>query len=353
MLSPLDLKNKTMEPKKRKYYDKDETDDYLELVMEQYKELYDENLELKKSVKSLNDGVQYYRSIENTMQKALVLAEKTAKETKDAAQLKAEAIEKDANTKADKIIAEAEQEYDKLKEKCLSLVQQFNQYKMQLKQVASAQLELITSDSFDVYSPEIEAIRNEKGNLIAEQKLDKEQPDIKETVNEVPKDNNPEVQELEEPEKTPELSIDTLEPEKTKDLSETMVLPDVKKEIRGKKRKEELQEDILTADTIDLSDTLNQIQKPKDADTKEVMDALVLDPVDAVVKEPFETVESSMAASDSNQEMLSLEPEEDKQEKETPSLDSLLQNINLGKKNKKKKGKDEDPFEFLGSVDDF
>lgn len=353
MLSPLDLKNKMMEPKKRKYYDKDETDDYLELVMEQYKELYDENLELKKSVKSLNDGVQYYRSIENTMQKALVLAEKTAKETKDAAQLKAEAIEKDANTKADKIIAEAEQEYDKLKEKCLSLVQQFNQYKMQLKQVASAQLELITSDSFDVYSPEIEAIQNEKGNLIAEQKLDKEQPHIKETVNEVPKDNNPEVQELEEPEKTPELSIDTLEPEKTKDLSETMVLPDVKKEIRGKKRKEELQEDILTADTIDLSDTLNQIQKPKDADTKEVMDALVLDPVDAVVKEPFEAVESSMAASDSNQEMLSLEPEEDKREKETPSLDSLLQNINLGKKNKKKKGKDEDPFEFLGSVDDF
>ena len=48
--------------------------------MEQYKELYDENLELKKNAKSLNDGVQYYRSIENTMQKALVLAEKTAKE---------------------------------------------------------------------------------------------------------------------------------------------------------------------------------------------------------------------------------------------------------------------------------
>ena len=329
MLSPLDLKNKMMEPKKRKYYDKDETDDYLELVMEQYKQLYDENLELQKNVKSLNDGVQYYRSIENTMQK-------------DAAQLKAEAIEKDANTKADKIVAEAEQEYDKLKEKCLSLVQQFNQYKMQLKQVASAQLELITSDSFDVYSPEIEAIRNEKDNMIAEQvpeepkapkaptkmeipePLVKEQPVMKETV-----------------EKEPE------------DLSETMVLPDVKKEKRAKKKNEELQEDILTADTIDLSDTLNQIQKPKDADTKEVTDALVLDPVDAVVKEPFEAVPNSAVTLESNQEMLSLEPEEDKKEKETPSLDSLLQNINLGKKNKKKKGKDEDPFEFLGSVDDF
>lgn len=77
--------------------------------------------------------------------------------------------------------------------------------------------------------------------------------------------------------------------------------------------------------------------------------------MDAVVKEPFEAVPNSEVTLESNPEMLSLEPEEDKKEKETPSLDSLLQNINLGKKNKnkKKKGKDEDPFEFLGSVDDF
>ena len=342
MLSPLDLKNKMMEPKKRKYYDKDETDDYLELVMEQYKQLYDENLELQKNVKSLNDGVQYYRSIENTMQKALVLAEKTAKETKDAAQLKAEAIEKDANTKADKIVAEAEQEYDKLKEKCLSLVQQFNQYKMQLKQVASAQLELITSDSFDVYSPEIEAIRNEKDNMIAEQVPEEPKAPKAPTKMEIPG--------------TTRKRAACYERDSGKRAGRFIGnngSSGCKKRKTSKKKNEELQEDILTADTIDLSDTLNQIQKPKDADTKEVTDALVLDPVDAVVKEPFEAVPNSAVTLESNPEMLSLEPEEDKKEKETPSLDSLLQNINLGKKNKKKKGKDEDPFEFLGSVDDF
>lgn len=157
---------------------------------------------------------------------ALVLAEKTAKETKDAAQLKAEAIEKDANTKADKIVAEAEQEYDKLKEKCLSLVQQFNQYKMQLKQVASAQLELITSDSFDVYSPEIEAIRNEKDNMIAEQVPGKNRKQPKApTEMEIPE---PLVNEQPVMKETVEK-----EPE---DLSETMVLPDVKKEKRAKKK---------------------------------------------------------------------------------------------------------------------
>ena len=40
MLSPLDLKNKMMEPKKRKYYDKDETDDYLEPVSYTHLDVY-------------------------------------------------------------------------------------------------------------------------------------------------------------------------------------------------------------------------------------------------------------------------------------------------------------------------
>ena len=125
MLSPLDLKNKKIETKKRKY-DKVQMDEYLELVFENYKGLFEENESLKKEVKSLNESIKYYRSIESTMQKALVLAEKTSKETKDAAILKAEAIEKDANIKADKIIAEAENEYDMIREKCLRLMEQFN-----------------------------------------------------------------------------------------------------------------------------------------------------------------------------------------------------------------------------------
>ena len=107
MLSPMDLKNRQVNVKKKRYYDKEEMDEYLELIFENYKELYNENQELNKNVKTLSDGVQYYRSIETTMQKALVLAEKTAKETKDAAQLKAEAMEKDAAQKAEKIVCQA------------------------------------------------------------------------------------------------------------------------------------------------------------------------------------------------------------------------------------------------------
>lgn len=388
MLSPLDLQNKKVVTKKRKY-DKIEMDEYLDLVFENYKELYNQNLELQKQIKTLSDGVQYYRSIESTMQKALVLAEKTSKETKDAAVLKAEAIEKDANSKASKIISEANQEYESIKEKCLYLVQQFNQYKLQLKQVATAQLELITSDSFDVYSPELDAIRNAKYSLpdsdeqentaafteslqteveygdtteveppkdvVAESEL------IEETVTssavtpatEAPlsakspvEDNNIIIDDL-----APAIDVETLtahaadedmlvpiEPELSgegskKQMDKTVILPDIKDKLNKSSKPDMDDMSILTADTIDLG---NSIQEAK-----------VLTPTDADMLTPLDASLQDIKP----QEPELLEPVIEN-EKEGPTLDSLLQNMNLGKK-KKKKGQEEDPFEFLGSVDDF
>ncbi len=341
MLSPLDLQNRKVKTKKKKY-DKAEMDEYLELVFENYKEAFNENQELKKDVKTLSDGIQYYRSIEATMQKALVLAEKTAKETKDAAVLKAEAIEKDANAKAEKIVTEAEQEYEKIKEKCLYLVQQFNQYKMQLKQVANAQLELITSESFDVYAPEIEDLqKNSTKKAISTENSKPIMASVEEPVEET----------------TSSVEVfDDLEMEED-ELDKTMEIPNLKE---TKKTVEKPSEDeavsILTADTIDLTDSIQKvkdIQKPIDATPKSVQDAFVIEPIEAEITTPLDAQLENATIAES--EILEpMEPVESKMEsKESPTLDSLLQSMNMSKKNKSKKGQDEDPFEFLGSVDDF
>lgn len=155
MLSPLELENKRILTNKRRY-DRFEMDEYLDMVFENYKQLYSEYEEQKKQIKTLSEGIQYYRSIESTMQKALLLAEKTSKETKDAAILKAEAIEKDANNKAQQILGTAEQEYTRIREKCIELVTQFNNYKAQLQVAANEQLRLISSTTFDIDAPEID-----------------------------------------------------------------------------------------------------------------------------------------------------------------------------------------------------
>lgn len=350
MLSLMDLKSRKVSVKKKKFYDKDEMDEYLEFIFDNYKELYDENQELKQNAKTLSDGIQYYRSIETTMQKALVLAEKTAKETKDAAQLKAEAMEKDAAHKAEQIVTKAEEEYERIKDKCLHLVQQFNQYKLQLQQVATAQLEMINSDKFDVYAPEIEAIREERQVLPDYE----ENPSYKDSqVNTNSATQEPSFEFSYPENERVESSVISEAGEQENELEKTMVIPDVKKGRDKAKKMPSLEDDldVLTADTIDLSDTLNEIQKPLEAKPQTVQDAMVLEPVDAVVTEPMD-LEPIQVESKSHEV---LEPIEENS-KNTPTLDSLLQSINIGsgKRNKKKKGgQDEDPFEFLGSVDDF
>lgn len=354
MLSPMDLKNRKVEVKKRKYYDKEEMDEYLDFIFENYKALYDENQELNKNVKTLSDGIQYYRSIETTMQKALVLAEKTAKETKDAAQLKAEAMEKDAVQKAEKIVNQAEQEYSNIRGRCMTLVQQFNQYKMQLQQVATAQLEMITSDTFDVYSPELESTLQQGENILPPvQEQEKQHEDLQEE----PIESMPAEMEASTPNDLDfMLEKEYEQPEEDMDekLSKTTVLPDIKKVRTKAKKMPSIDEniDVLTADTIDLTDALSEIRKPKPAKTQDVQDALVLEPVDAVVTEPMEL--ETIQTTEPVVQQESLEPLEEANSKESPSLDSLLQSINIGgRKNKKnRKGQDDDPFEHYSSLND-
>lgn len=400
MLSPAELESKKVTTKKRKY-EKAEVDTYLELVFDNYKAVYDENIELQKKVKTLSDGIQYYRSIESTMQKALVLAEKTSKETKDAAILKAEAIEKDANIRAEHIVSEAEQKYDVIKDKCLQLMKQFNNYKTQLKQAATSQLELITSDSFNVVTPDIQSMDENVAEIIHSK--ENVENSVSESVSEVETEFN-----------------ETVEADVTaEDLSETTIIPDVKEHLASdrsddKKPAENIDKtvDILTADTIDLSHSLDQIQNElqEEADTENADDTneddssddLSVDSVDEFEFEnsveetpeitdkassendlqleesdPKDQTLSSENASDElhldvedsvkvqtvkplEAELIDATPTEpeilepiDVSSKEAPTLDSLLQSMNIGGKKKNKKNQEEDPFEFLGSVDDF
>ena len=318
----MELKSKQAQPRKRRY-DKEEMDQFLELVYENYQELYEKNSELKKKIKTLSEGIQYYRSIENTLQQALVLAEKTSNETKDAAILKAEIIEKEANAKARQIVGAAEKEYNDIKSQCVHLVQQFNQYKLQLKQAASAQIELIESATFDIYSPELNAIYQEEAPV---EGIDM---DVAEQATSVIKTDtivkNP-VSDTEEEKKS------ALEEDNEFKQEAASAMEDNVSSVQKKQAEKDV-DNILPMDELYPNIEETSVQQPADA--------VVLEPIKAVVKEPLEAP---------IQEVKTAEPIQAKTEKaETQTLDSLLNDLNIG--NKKKD--EEDPFEFLGSIDDF
>lgn len=393
MLSLIELQNKKVEAKRKKY-EKDEMDAYLELVFDNYKQLTEENAKLTEQlhnkerqmqaerddltskIKTLSDGVQYYRSIETTLQKALILAEKTSKETKDAAILKAESIEKAAHLHADKIINNAEEEYQKIREKSMQLIQQFNQYKLQLKEAASAQLQLVEGSEFDIHKPEdLDTSKAAGEETVSTQ--EKPEGTVKDSQADTTAESTPaeekdnEVTVAPQPVKTEEKQIAP----KTTEMSE-----------------EDRTAEILSADTIDLRDTLEAVkeqepevqpQEPKEetqpevsaeeaAETakeeakeeketvkipeepvKTVTEAAVTTPVEATPVKPIDVTFTSMDDEPKEKEepkaMVQIEAEDKvaKNEDLVPTLDSLLQDLNMNNKEKKT----DDPFEFLGSVD--
>lgn len=397
MLSLIELQNKRVEAKRKKY-EKEEMDSYLDLVFDNYKNLLEENkklaaekAELNKKIKTLSDGVQYYRSIETTLQKALILAEKTSKETKDAAILKAETIEKEAHKRADDIVQTAEGEYNKIKNKCMLLVQQFNQYKLQLKEAASAQLQLVDGEQFDISNPEE---LDKPLNTATKEEIPKAKPAAPPKQPQPPKPSvSPKTESVEFDSSREELlNADTIDLRTTLNTVKTEVEPEksvkpapnpvpnpaavasapVKAAVNPAPAEKPPVKPVVS-DPIEKTDTLtateavptqNKIVEPAVVDKvgepaaldkieipkeKEVKSAPVLEPVEAKVVEPMDIIFEDEIAANEEMQNEKIEPEP-KSAENVPTLDSLLQDLNINNKNNKKS---DDPFEFLGSVDDF
>lgn len=185
MFTPIDIQNHSLKTAVHGY-SKKETDEFLEEILASYEELYKENRELKDKVSSLSEGIQYYKKMETTLQKALVLAEKTSAETQEAAKGTAEAMLKEAQAKAEAIEAEATAKAEALRKETQAyseitrsdanreleatrnhvrkLVQSYENYRLQFKKLAESQIEMLESEHFSIFVPELSEILDNAPN---------------------------------------------------------------------------------------------------------------------------------------------------------------------------------------------
>lgn len=155
MITPVEIQSKAF--KSGIGYDKKDVDSFINEILENYEELYRSNVEMKDKINMLNEGLQHYKNIEASLQKALVLAEKTSEETIRTAELKAQTIEMEAVNKAKEHTADAKRELERVHNQTVALVQQYTKYKAQFTQFLNAQLDLISSDSFRMDANEFAA----------------------------------------------------------------------------------------------------------------------------------------------------------------------------------------------------
>lgn len=191
MLTPIDVQAKTF--KSGMGYSKADVDSFLTNLYADYETLYRENMELKDKTSLLNESLNRYKDIEKSLQKSLVLAETTSEETIASAKTNAAVIEQEARVKAEAIVADAKQELENIRSMTVELLQKYESYKSQYKALATAQMELLASDAFNIElakvdslvvseTPEAKPVYQEAAAQVAANAAKEAEDDMDETV---------------------------------------------------------------------------------------------------------------------------------------------------------------------------
>jgi len=148
MLTPIDIQSKAF--KGGLGYDRKDVDNFIAQIVEHYENLYKENQDLNRRIENLNSTLSQYKTIEKSLQKALLLAQKTSEDIKNQAHAAAKVIKDEARNKANLIVFDAKNELEKIHKNTVALMQQYDLYKAQFEQLAMTQIQMLKSESFNI-----------------------------------------------------------------------------------------------------------------------------------------------------------------------------------------------------------
>lgn len=164
MITPIEIQ-KTEFKTTAHGYSKQQVDEFKDIILKDYETLYRQSLELNDKLDEMTEKLDYYSNIEKSLHKALVLAEKSAEETKKAAETNASAIEKEARAEAQSIVADAKKQLNNVYEATIGLIRQYETYRSQFIAASNAQIQLLNSDTFKVDIAQLDAYKN-MGNSV-------------------------------------------------------------------------------------------------------------------------------------------------------------------------------------------
>lgn len=158
--TPNELQNLTFK-KSVRGYSEDMVNEVLDKIIEDYTAYIHENRELKDKLEALNQAIQHYKNIEESLQNTLIIAQQTSEDIKKNGYIKAENIIKEAELKAQQIINDANQEVIKIKFEYEETKKKLHIYKSKAEALLHSQLEVLRSviDDQDLSTPDYASIK--------------------------------------------------------------------------------------------------------------------------------------------------------------------------------------------------
>lgn len=141
MLTPVDLENIFFRRGVRGYR-VEEVQEFMSRLNQDYEHIYRENIDLKEQVENLNNKLSQYLLVEETLRNAMLLAQETAEEVKNAATKEAKLIIREAEDVAEKTKLRIRQDTENELKNLAVLKNQVEFFRCQFKSFLNGLLEV-------------------------------------------------------------------------------------------------------------------------------------------------------------------------------------------------------------------
>ncbi|MBQ4516412.1 MAG: DivIVA domain-containing protein [Clostridia bacterium] len=249
MLTPIDIENKEF-TKAFRGYDIDEVEEFLHVLVADYEKLYRENASLKDKNAMLQETIGNYRGMEETMQNAILAAQKSADDIKRNAYSRAENIAREAQTRANESIAQADKTIQELENTYLALQGEVDAYRARVRSILETNLKLLD----EMPRVEIKTIERVKVDPVTIDPVQHTAP-VPDVFKEVPDD-------LSSTRPVPDISAAERKRETLSEESEPVISKKVKSESFGEER-------------VPLSEKIPVVQSTRGTQVNPVVDQLM------------------------------------------------------------------------------
>lgn len=148
-ITPNDIHNKDFSTK-FKGFDPEEVNDFLEEVKKELETLIRDNKDLEKRVKFNEEKVEYFNSIQETLNKSILVAQEAADRLRENARKDAEIIVFEAEKVAQAMLREAAEKATEINRETDLIKKETRIFRQRLQILTQTQLDMIKNEEWDI-----------------------------------------------------------------------------------------------------------------------------------------------------------------------------------------------------------
>jgi len=161
MQLPLEIRAKEFKRVLRGY-EPEAVDNYLEMIAHDLEKLLAENQRLKELLELKDQQISQFKILEDKINQALVVAEKTAGEITENARKEAEVIIKMAQNQRDEMLNQAKQDVQKIMDEYEKINQEYERFKREFKAILLSYLEQVNEKEINTKYQQIAELKKKE-----------------------------------------------------------------------------------------------------------------------------------------------------------------------------------------------